>query len=261
MISTSEKIPYAVRLLARGVAGHGSVPLLTNPIVHLSKAVAKVADWQTPMRLNDTTRVYFERLATISTPEQAARYNGIVNPEKAEAIQQYFREHEPRHHSMLRTSISPNIVTGGFRVNVIPSTAEATLDIRALPDENMDSFLAELRRRVDDPNVEIVRTQRDTRPGAPPSRLDSEVFRAIEAAQKRYFPGAVTIPTMQTGATDMAYLRARGVQAYGVGPMIDEEDGPKGFGAHSDQERILEEALYSFVEYHWAIVLDVAASR
>jgi hypothetical protein len=48
---------------------------------------------------------------------------------------------------------------------------------------------------------------------------------------------------MLTGATDMAQLRARGMQCYGIGPMTDSEDGPKGFGAHSDQERILEEAL------------------
>ena len=45
----------------------------------------------------------------------------------------------------------------------------------------------------------------------------------------------------------MAYLRAKGIQCYGVGPAIDIEDGPKGFGAHSDQERINESELYKFV--------------
>jgi hypothetical protein len=67
---------------------------------------------------------------------------------------------------------------------------------------------------------------------------------------------------MSTGASDMAFLRAKGLQCYGVGPATDVEDGPKGFGAHSDQERILETELYRFVRFHWDIVLNLAgASR
>lgn len=260
-ISTAEKIPYAVKLIARGPAGHGSRPLRTNAIVRLANAVARVAAWQTPMRLNDTTRAYFERLATISTPEEAARYNGILHPEKTAAVQEYFAQHEPGHYSMLRTSISPNIFQAGYRVNVIPSQAEATLDIRALPDENIQGFFEQLRKVVNDPAIEITPIERDTRPAAPPSRLDSEAWQAIEQAVRLDYPGVIALPTMQTGATDMAYLRARGVQCYGIGPMVDSEDGPLGFGAHSDQERILESALHQFVRFHWDVVVTLASRR
>jgi acetylornithine deacetylase/succinyl-diaminopimelate desuccinylase-like protein len=259
-VGTAEKIPYALKLVARGPAGHGSRPLRTNAVVHLAQAVAKVAAWQTPMRLNDTTRTYFERLATISGPEEAARYNNLVNPEKTEAIQEYFAVSEPGHHSMLRTSISPNIFQAGYRVNVIPSEAVATLDVRALPDENLPAFIEQLKKVVNDPQVDVVREVRDTRPGAAPSRLDTELFKIIEQVGKQHY-NVLTLPTMQTGATDMAYLRAKGVQAYGIGPMTDEEDGPKGFGAHSDQERILEEALHKFVQYHWDVVVAMAGAR
>jgi hypothetical protein len=61
------------------------------------------------------------------------------------------------------------------------------------------------------------------------------------------------------GATDMAYLRAKEVQCYGIGPAIDEEDGPKGFGSHSDQERILETELHRFVRFNWEVVTALAA--
>ncbi len=258
-VQTTEKIPYAVRLVAQGPAGHGSRPLRTNAIVHLSQAVAKVAAWQTPMRLNDTTRTYFERLATVSMPEEAARYNGVVHPDKTAAIQEFFAVNEPGHYSMLRTSISPNIINAGYRVNVIPSQAEATLDIRALPDENIPRFLEEMKKVIGDPAVEIVRGERDTRPPAQPSALQTDAFRAAEGAAKKHY-GVVTLPTMSTGATDMAYLRAKGIQSYGIGPMTDVEDGPKGFGAHSDQERILESALHSFVRFHWDLVVAVAGA-
>jgi acetylornithine deacetylase/succinyl-diaminopimelate desuccinylase-like protein len=161
---------------------------------------------------------------------------------------------------MLHTSISPNIIGGGYQVNVIPSEATATLDIRALPDENMPAFFDRMRKVIDDPAVEVVQERRNTRPVAPPSRLDSDAFRAIEAANRKLY-GAVTIPQMSTGATDMSYLRAKGVQCYGIGPAVDEEDGPKGFGAHSDQERIREEAFYKFLEFNWEVVSALAAVR
>ena len=67
-----------------------------------------------------------------------------------------------------------------------------------------------------------------------------------------------TLPTMSTGASDMSFLRAKGIQCYGIGPATDVEDGPKGFGAHSDQERILEAELYRFVRFHWDIVVNLA---
>ena len=63
----------------KGPAGHGSRPMRTNAIVHLSRAVEKIAMWDPPMRFNDTTRYYFEKLATISTPEEAARYKGLFD--------------------------------------------------------------------------------------------------------------------------------------------------------------------------------------
>ena len=98
------------------------------------------------------------------------------------------------------------------------------------------------------------------RPPSGSARLDSEAFMAIEANVTKHYK-TVTLPTMSTGATDMAYLRAKGVQCFGVGPMTDVEDGPKGFGAHSDQERILESELYRFVRFHYDIVADLARAR
>ena len=259
-VQTTEKIPRPLRLVARGPAGHGSVPLRTNAIVHLSQAVAKVAAWQTPLRMNDTTRTYFERLATLSSPEDAARYNGILNPEKAAAIQEYFAEHEPRHYSMLRTSVSPNMIQGGYRINVIPSEVEARLDVRAFPGEDMDRLIDEMQRVINDPAVEIVPREGSRRPPAPPSAIDNEAFRVLEATVRKHY-GVVTLPTMSTGATDMSYLRDKGIQCYGIGPLIDFEDGQLGFGAHSDQERILESALHQFVRFHWDAVVALATAR
>ncbi len=257
LIQTAEKLPQGARLVAKGPAGHGSRPLRNSAILHLSRAVEKIAMWDPPMRFNDTTRYYFEKLAVVSSPEDAARYKGLFDPAKAPAIREYLAEHEPGNYSMLHTSISPNILKAGYQINVIPSDAEATLDVRALPDEDMPAFFEKMRQVINDPSVEVVPEARNKRPGAAPSRIDGEAFRAIEAANRSIY-GALTMPQMSTGATDMAFLRGKGMQCYGIGPMVDEEDAPKGFGSHSDQERILEEALYKFVQFNWQVVNTLA---
>ncbi|HEY3838145.1 MAG TPA: M20/M25/M40 family metallo-hydrolase [Bryobacteraceae bacterium] len=258
-IAATEKVPRRARLVATGTSGHGSRPRRDNAIVHLSTAVSKIGNWEPPMRLNDVTRTFFERLATISSPEDAARYNGLTDPAKTQAIQDYFALHDLGKYSVLRTSISPTIINGGFRENVIPSHAEAMLDIRALPDEDITAFYAQMDRIIGDPAIKIVPSA-PGRPAAPPSRLDSEMFHALEATQRRLYPGAITVPGMVTGATDLAQLRARGVQAYGIGPLFDEAEFAE-HGWHSDVERLSEDSLHGLVKFVWYAVTDVAAAK
>jgi len=259
-VQTLEKIPYAIELIARGPAGHGSVPLETNAVARLSAAVAAVSAWQPEIRLNETTSAFFKRLAEISEPEAAARYRAVADPARVGEADAYFRKHEPRLAAMLRTTVSPNIFTGGYRINVIPSEATATLDTRILPDEDVPAFLEQVRKVVDDPSVEVRLGKRNTRPGGAGARIDSDVFKAIESAVRTHYQAA-TLPTMSTGATDMAFLRAKGMQCYGVGPATDIEDGPKGFGAHSDQERILVSELHRFMRFYWDTVVAIAGRR
>jgi acetylornithine deacetylase/succinyl-diaminopimelate desuccinylase-like protein len=261
-VQTAEKIPRAIQLTATGVAGHGSVPLETNAVLKLSQAIAAAATWKPPIQLNETTRAYFTRLAAVSPPAEAARYRAIVGSDQktaAEAVD-YFARNEPALASTVRSSISPTIVQGGYRVNVIPSEARATLDVRLMSGEDPDAFLNQLRNVINDPAVRAEWIRRDVRPATPSARLDSEVFKILESAFARLYDTTV-LPTMSTGATDMAYLRDKGIQCYGIGPALDIEDGPKGFGAHSDQERILESELHKFVRFHYEVVRDLARAQ
>ena len=112
----------------RAPSGHGSVPRLDNPLVHLAAAVAKVGTWETPMRLNETTRAYFEQARARSARRKPLSATAqLLDPQPPRALQRYFAEHEPRHYSMLRTSVVPTMLKAGVGPNVIPSEAEATL--------------------------------------------------------------------------------------------------------------------------------------
>ncbi len=210
------------------------------------------------MRLNDTTRAYFEKLAAAGSPEQAARYKALLNPASAAGAQQYLRQHSPGEYSMLRTSVVPTMLKAGVGPNVIPSEAEATIDVRALPDEDIDRFFAEMTKVIADPAVKVVPVPR-IRPPSPASRIDTEMYRAMEQAAKSVYPGAMVLPSMSTGASDQAQLRAKGIQSYGIGPASTESDATD-YPAHGDVERLAESSLYPFVQYVWNVVTTVAAT-
>jgi len=261
-IQSAEKIPHAIELTATGISGHGSVPLQTNAIGRLSMAVAALVAWKPPIGLNDTTREYLTRMARMTPPGDAARYRALLTAPSTAADEavDFFARTQPRLASMLRSSLSPTIIQGGYRVNVIPSDAKATLDVRLLPAEDEAAFLAEVRRVVNDPAVSVSWAARDVRPAAPAARLDTEALSALQTAIAQNYD-TVLVPTMSTGATDMAYLREKGIQCYGTGPAVDVEDGAKGFGSHSDQERLLEDELHRFVRFSWDAVVNLARAR
>ncbi|MDH4066197.1 MAG: M20/M25/M40 family metallo-hydrolase [Acidobacteriota bacterium] len=260
-VGTTEKEPRPVEIIARGPAGHGSVPSRGNAVTRLSAAVGAIAAWTPPLRVNETTGTYFRKLAAMSPPDQAARYRDVLNPDPKVhgPAADWLLDNEPQHWSMLHTSLVPTIVGGGYRYNVIPSEATATIDVRLHPDEDQDAFLETLRGVINDPNVEV-RWKRDRYRPAGTSALGTEAFSVIEAQVKAHY-GVEVLPTMSTGASDMAQMRSKAIQCYGIGPALDTEDGPKGFGAHSDQERILEAELYRFVRFQYDVVMALAASR
>jgi acetylornithine deacetylase/succinyl-diaminopimelate desuccinylase-like protein len=260
-IGTTEKEPRFIEIIAHGPAGHGSVPSRGNAVTKLSAAVGKVAEWTPPLRINETTGAYFKRLSTMVPADVAKMYRDILNPDPkvSKAASDWMLENQPNHWSMVHTSLVPTIIDGGFRYNVIPSEAKATVDVRLHPDEDQSAFLDQVRKVINDPNVEV-RWGRDRYRPAGGSRIDTEAYAVLEAETTKHYNTAV-LPTMGVGATDMSNIRAKGIQCYGIGPALDTEDGGKGFGAHSDQERILESELHRFVRFQYDVVLDLARAK
>lgn len=256
-VSTTEKVPRPFLISAKGTSGHGSRPRPDNAIVHLCAAVAKIGEWQAPMRLNDTTREFFKRLATISSPADALLFRQLEDPAAGPMAQAQLRLNFGTYHAMTRTTLTPTIIKGGFRINVIPGDALAQIDVRALPDEDVERLAEAMRKLINDPQIEVVPPV-GGRPAAPPSRYDNEMFGALERSQKRQFPSAITMPMMVVGATDSAQLRAKGVQAYGVGTVYADKEVT---GMHGNDERISVNGLGQFIEFIWHAVTDVAATK
>ena len=258
-IQTTEKVYYEVVGTATGPSGHGSVPLRENALAALARAAARVHDWRAPVRLNETTRLYFQRLAAIEDdPAMKAAMQAMTAPgatpaqvDSAAAV----LSREPLFNAVLRTGASLTIINGGFRANVIPSEGKVTFNVRTLPDDDIRRVVAEMNRVAAEPTVTFVL---DGEPAqAPPvSPVGTDLFRTMETAAKTMAPDAVVLPFMSTGATDGAALRAAGIPTYGILPMpLPNEDELR---MHGDNERVPLPALGWAAEYLYRVLAGVA---
>jgi acetylornithine deacetylase/succinyl-diaminopimelate desuccinylase-like protein len=241
-IQNAEKVPYHIHLKVKGTPGHASVPLPDNAIFRLAKAVAKIEEYKTPLKLNETTRAVFKGVAELDPGSPTGFFaRNIDDP----LIGAYAREQLTRHpyfNSILRNSIAPTIFQSGIRENVLPSEAGATLNCRLLPGERIEEFVAELKKAVADDAVEVSYRQGKAA-GVAPSPVSHELFQALSSSATKTWPGAVVFPFMSTGATDSAELRSIGVNCYGILPFpLTEADEAR---MHGHDERV---ALKSFTE-------------
>jgi acetylornithine deacetylase/succinyl-diaminopimelate desuccinylase-like protein len=211
-ISVGEKQMAWLRLRAKGTAGHGSQPISDNANMILLQALTKALALP-------------ERGKPNAVIEEMKRAIGPFAENKfTSAIQ---------HNTISLTTLTAG-VGSPVKVNVIPSSSEATLDCRLLPGVNADEFVSEMKARINDPRVTVELLIAPVDAGA--SRSDTPLFAAIRAAVLKQHPDAVVTPMFVPYGTDSVNLRKRGVIAYGLTPMV--LDAAVAATMHSDQERI-----------------------
>ena len=201
-VTTAEKGPLWLRIVAEGRPGHGSVPHSDNPLDRLVRALGKLQEWERKAQLSPVLEEYFERL------ERAGIYRGGTSLRELETT----AATDLRVRALLTNTISATTATAGMKHNVIPGRAEATIDCRLLPGVDPDAFEAEVARVIDDPKVRIERVfagASDTSPH------DTELFATIESVVRELVEDAVVTPGVTAGFTDSRVFRNEGVVAYG----------------------------------------------
>jgi acetylornithine deacetylase/succinyl-diaminopimelate desuccinylase-like protein len=250
-IQTSEKVPTRVKLTARGSAGHGSLPRDDNPVAHLARAVTRLVDAQQPVALNATTRAYFTEFARLPAYSWLRPLlPRLETPEAAAEVRKHDRELD----AMLHTTVSPTMLEAGVKINVIPNTAQALLDVRRLPTETKEEIYARFRAIIDDPAITVENAGGQQLPSTEPSSLTTPLYLAMQKVLEAGHPKARTVPLLMRGATDGALLRAKGVAIYGV-PLFAREGEPRW---HANDERITLTNFRNGVEVLQKIVETVA---
>jgi len=258
-IQTSEKVPSRVIVTARGTAGHGSLPRADNAVVRLARAVTRLADADQPVRLNTTTRRYFHELARLADYRWLApELPRLENPATATAAANSLRTRDPELSAMLRTTVTPTMLEAGVKINVIPNTAVAQIDVRRLPSESREEVIARFRQIVNDTDVDIVPAGGQEMPSTEPSSMTTELYRAMERIFPRSARRSIVVPYMVRGATDGAFLREKGMAVYGA-PVFLRDD--KESRAHGNDERIALSNLEAGTRLLWEIVVAVSAEE
>ena len=210
-VEVGEKQSVWLRVRAHGTAAHGSQPIPDNANLRLIRALERAMALP-PAKPHPVVQ------------EMVRNIGPLAKNKYTDAIQ--------------ANTVSLTTLTAGVgsppKINVIPSTSEATLDCRLLPGVNAAEFISEMKARVNDPRVEIDLVSTPDDPGASDSR--TPLFEAIRKAILKHNPGAVVTPMLVPHGTDSVKLRAKGVIAYGLTPMV--LDMPTAGSMHSDEERI-----------------------
>ena len=237
MIATAEKGVCRVKLTRSGPPGHGSAPHGENALEKLVQGLSRLLQKENPVIVTPLIAEYFKQLA--SSWEFLKPYLQDGNPQTlVEALTQNGLLDNPHMAAMLKNTISLNLMHAGNKVNVIPSGAEAELDIRLLPGTDPDTVIDAIKEHLADDNikVEIARVSR-----ASESSMDMEDFAIIKSVHLEHFPNAVAVASLLFGASDSRFFREKGIPCYGVCPMlINLEDLGK---IHGIDERISEENM------------------
>ena len=137
----------------------------------------------------------------------------------------------------MRTTLAPVLLNAGFRSNVIPGTAQATLNVRIIPGTDVDALRATLERVIGDPLVSVTFANPAAAAAAgrgTPSSEATDLFRALERHARATFPGAEVTPYLFQAGTDAGAWRTRNVPVYSIYPYPDHR---RGADAHARQRR------------------------
>jgi acetylornithine deacetylase/succinyl-diaminopimelate desuccinylase-like protein len=221
--------------------------------------LAKLADYETAVKLTPSTRQFFSTLARTSAPPMSEHFRNLTSDDP-NLVQRADREisRDPLLHAIMRNTIAPVLLNAGFRVNVIPGSAEATVHVRMIPGTNPVDVVRELQRVINDPIVEV-RLAAEPPAFAPPSSEDTELYRALAKQARLQFPGTEVTSYLFQAGTDARAWRLRGVPVYGIYPYpISAEDLTR---MHGNDERVSVDSLREGTEMIYRTLLDVAARR
>ena len=235
-IQVAEKGIIWARLRAEGTPGHGSMPRPDNAAVRLARAVVELAAPRPPRLIPVVTEFLrglgLERVMELAFSDPAAATRELETALGDETLARSVD-------AMLRDTVSPNVLRGGTKVNVLPGLAEGEVDVRTLPGTDQAALLAELQERAGaSVLVESVLTM-------PPVEwpADAAIVRLMDEALRRADPDGTPLPMMITPGTDAKALATLGIPTYGFAPLRLEPETPFLSLFHGHDERVPVSAL------------------
>jgi len=251
-VDVMEKAALWLRLTAKGPAGHGSIPLADSSVNRLLKALERLRAWETPVRVPAAVAEGYRVLAAHqSDPMLRAAYANLEKALNDPALREKLLSDRTLN-AQVRETITITGLHGSDKVNVIPGTAWAQIDVRLLPGETPAGFIAKLRDVMADPGIGIEILEGSTPTGSSPNTVLMSAIRKVAA---RRDPGVPVVPTMLTSSTDSARFRSVGITAYGFEPFkMDDGELDR---AHGDDERLSVENVGFALQFLYEVIVEL----
>jgi acetylornithine deacetylase/succinyl-diaminopimelate desuccinylase-like protein len=252
-VDVAEKAPFWLRLTVTGLPGHGSRPVPDSASNRLIRAMNRILDWETPIKLLPAVEQFFKDVAPLQSEPLRSQFANIRESLKDPAFVKSLAS-QREYNFLLRNTISITMLSGSKQTNVIPNTATCNLDVRLLPGESPDDFLKALTNVIADPSIKIENVNRFKPPNSSP--INTELFSLIARKTKENYPGAVITTKMLSGYTESQLYRQLGIVAYGWAPIYTtaEEDE----GVHGNNERISVKNVRQGTREFYEVVKDIS---
>jgi acetylornithine deacetylase/succinyl-diaminopimelate desuccinylase-like protein len=229
-LSVGEKGPAWMKLTAKGVSSHGSVPMLEkNAVVKMARVINGLGRYRPHIVLTQETQ---------SLLQTVARLDGITDEITEDNVDEVLGKLTdkailPYLSAITRMTISPDVIHGGVKANIVPDSCEAQVDIRILPGQSWEYVLNELKEILDDVKVEQIQYHMPSF-----SNADCKYYSLVEETLKEFVGDAPILQTICTGATDSRYLREMGIPSYGISAMTLDVDKALSDSVHGKNEKI-----------------------
>lgn len=253
-MQTSEKNYVDFRLEVKSNGGHSSRPVKDNAIYHLAQGLTRLAAFDFPVSLNETTRGFFKRTAALESPATGADFHAVIGSDRAKAETAAKRlSSSPYFNALLRTTCVATRLEGGHANNALPQTAAAIVNCRMLPQDSLANVQSTLKRVLADDRISLSIVGEPV--PAPASAINPAIVTKLEALSRKLYGGLPVVPAMDTGASDGKYLRIGGIPTYGVPGVFEDVDDTR---AHGKDERIGVKDFYDGVDFYYEFIKSLA---
>lgn len=249
-VATGEKALLWLTLTFYGTPGHGSLPQANSSVNQAIMAAYRLANYQTPLYVSPQSKlavIYQLQKMGVDTKWYNDLETSLLNPQFIAMLNNI-----PSVNSLLRDTISITCLQGSDKINTIPNEAKISLDCRLLPNTNHQTFLADLRRVIQNEQAKI---QVEVQVTATQSPWDTAMIQAIRTCATKRDPQAPVIPTLLLSTTDSSFYRPLGIHCYGFESyFLTEEEYDM---SHGNNERLRVENVGRGIGFLSAILKEL----
>jgi acetylornithine deacetylase/succinyl-diaminopimelate desuccinylase-like protein len=237
-IMVSEKRGCQMVVTLRGPGGHGSIPARGRAMAKLGDLITKLDGNRLPVHITAPVQLQLESMRDALDEPLKSAMAELLDPARSDAALERVGRLGAELDAVLHNTVNATIVSGGLKINVIPSAVQLHLDGRLLPGFGPDDMVRELRAVIgDEPEIDVLLVG----PAQPP--IDLTQFELFASILREGDPGSVPIPFLQPGATDGRHFSKLGIVTYGFLPLNTPEDFNGSPTVHAADERVPVSAL------------------